>query len=157
MNSDFKDLLRIFVEEEVRFLVVGGYAVIHYSQPRYTKDLDLWIEPTPENARKLMRAFRSFGLPLIGLEESDFAEPGTQFSVGVPPCEIDLLTSLPGLEFTPCWENRQHSEEEGIFVPYLGKTDLVIAKRTAGRPQDLADLDELQRCEREGDRDSGRS
>lgn len=157
MNSDFKDLLRSFVEEEVRFLVVGGYAVIHYSQPRYTKDLDLWIEPTTENARKLMRAFRSFGLPLIGLEERDFAEPGTQFSVGVPPCEIDLLTSLPGLEFSPCWEERECSDEEGIPVPYLGKADLVTAKEKAGRPQDLADLDELQRGEREGDGDSGSS
>lgn len=108
MNSDFKDLLRIFIEEEIRFLVVGGYAVIHYAQPRYTKDLNLWIEPAKDNARKLMRAFRRFGLPLIGLEEADFAEPGTQFSVGVPPCEIDLLTSLPGLEFPPCWANREH-------------------------------------------------
>jgi hypothetical protein len=96
---------------------VGGYAVIHYAQPRYTKDLDLWIEPTGENARKLMRAFQAFGLPLVGLEESDFAAPGTQFSVGVPPCEIDLLTTIPGLEFSPCWDNRKHSEEEGIFVP----------------------------------------
>lgn len=147
MNSDFRDLLRIFVEEEVRFLVVGGYAVIHYAQPRYTKDLDLWIEPTTGNARRLMRAFHRFGLPLIGLEESDFAEPGTQFSVGVPPCEIDLLTSLPGLEFSSCWANREHSDEEGIQIPYLGKTDLVNAKRIAGRPQDLADLDELQRTE----------
>lgn len=154
MNSDFKDLLRIFVEQEVRFLVVGGYAVIHYAQPRYTKELDLWIEPTVENARKLMRAFQSFGLPLVGLEESDFAEPGTQFSVGVPPCEIDLLTTIPGLEFSSCWENRVTSEEDGIVVPYLGKADLVEAKRTAGRPQDLADLEELQRAMPESDDDS---
>ena len=94
-----------------------------------------------------MRAFQAFGLPLVGLEESDFAATGTQFSVGVPPCEIDLLTTIPGLEFSPCWDNRKHSEEDGILVPYLGKTDLMIAKRTAGRPQDLADLDELGRAD----------
>ncbi len=145
MNSDFKDLLQIFVEEKIRFLVVGGYAVIHHAQPRYTKDLDLWVEPTKENARKLMCAFHRFGLPLIGLTESDFAEPSTQFSIGVPPCEIDLLTSIPGLEFPPCWNNRELSDEEGIPVPYLSKTDLITAKKTAGRPQDLADLEELQR------------
>ncbi len=147
MNSDFKDLLRIFAEEDVRFLVVGGYAVIHYAQPRYTKDLDLWIEPTKDNARKLMRAFRKFGLPLVDLDEADFAEPGTQFSIGVPPCEIDLLTSVPGIEFPPCWENRKHSDEHGIPVPYLAKADLILAKKTAARAQDLADLEELQRAD----------
>jgi hypothetical protein len=147
MNSDFKDLLRIFAEEKVRFLVVGGYAVIHYAQPRYTKDLDLWVEPSAENARLLMRAFLRFGLPLIGLSESDFALPGTQFSVGVPPCEIDFLTSIPGLEFPACWDLRVLSDQEGLTVPYLAKADLIIAKQTAGRPQDLADLDDLRRSD----------
>ncbi|WP_424312789.1 hypothetical protein [Haloferula sp.] len=101
-----------------------------------------------------MRAFQCFGLPLIGLDESDFAQSGTQFSVGVPPCEIDLLTTIPGLEFSSCWENRVTSEEDGIVVPYLGKADLVEAKKTAGRPQDLADLEELQRATPESDSDS---
>jgi len=135
MNSDFKDLLRAFAEENVKFLVVGGYAVIHHAQPRYTKDLDLWVEPTPENARKLMKAFLRFGLPLIGLNESDFAAPGTQFSIGVPPCEIALLTSVPGLEFTPCWDNRDLSEEDDTSIPYLSKSDLIIAKKPQAAPR----------------------
>ena len=147
MNSDFKDLLRILGEQGVRFLVVGGYAVIHHSQPRYTKDIDIWIEPTPENARLLMKAFHQFGLPMVGLSESDFAEPGTQYSVGVPPCEIDFLTTVPGLEFAPCWGNQVVSHEGDFPVPYLGKPDLITAKKTAGRPQDLADLDELRRAD----------
>ena len=149
MNSDFKDLLHIFAEERVRFLVVGGYAVIHHAQPRYTKDLDLWVEPTQENARRLMRAFGKFGLPLLGLNESDFAQPGTQFSIGVSPCEIDLLTTIPGLEFPSSWESRVMSEEDGIPIPYLSKPDLITAKKTAGRAQDLADLEELQRLIRD--------
>ncbi len=99
MNSDFKDLLRILDEEKVEYLVVGGYAVIFHSHPRYTKDLDIWINPTPENASKLMRVFRAFGLPLIGgLTEDDFATEGTQLNLGVPPNQIDLLTSIPGLD-----------------------------------------------------------
>jgi hypothetical protein len=147
MNSDFKDLLRILSEEKVRFLVVGGYAVIHYAQPRYTKDLDIWIEPTAANAHSLMGVFRRFGLPLIGVTEADFAEPKTQFSIGVPPCEIDLLPSIPGLDFEECWDNRALSDQEGISIPYLGKADLITAKETAGRPQDLADLEELQQAE----------
>jgi len=136
MNSDFKDLLRIFVEKEVRFLVVGGYAVIHYAQPRYTKDLDLWVEPTKENARTLMRAFHQFGLPLIGLDEADFAEPGTQFSIGVPPCEIDLLTSLPGLEFSPCWENRTHSTVNGVS-PWISRFVVVLYRAFTFTPPPL--------------------
>ena len=146
MNSDFKDLLRILAECDVRYLVAGGYAVIHHAQPRYTKDLDIWLDPSPENARKLMRAFRLFGIPLTGVTQEDFATPGTQFSLGVPPCEIDFLTTIPGLDFDAAWPNRVNSAENDFPIHYLGKADLIRAKQTAGRPQDLADLDELRRA-----------
>ncbi|MGL5018665.1 MAG: hypothetical protein ACRDBP_11045 [Luteolibacter sp.] len=146
MNSDFKDLLQSLHECEVRYLVAGGYAVIHHSQPRYTKDIDIWLEPTGENARKLMRAFRIFGIPMVGVTQDDFATPGTQFNLGVAPCEIDFLTTIPGLEFESAWENRVISEENDFPIHYLGKSDLIRAKQTAGRPQDLADLDELCRA-----------
>ena len=146
MNSDFKDLLRILYECEVRYLVAGGYAVIHHAQPRYTKDIDLWIEPTAENATKLMRAFRKFGIPLIGVTADDFATPGTQFNLGVAPCEIDFLTTIPGLEFSDAWENRVTSVEDDFPILYLGKADLILAKQTSGRLQDLADIDELRRA-----------
>ena len=145
MNSDFKDLLQSLHEYNVRYIVAGGYAVIHHTQPRYTKDIDIWIEPTAENARNLMRAFLSFGIPMIGVTQEDFATPKTQFSIGVPPCEIDFLTSIPGLEFAAAWENKKISKELDFPIHYLGKPDLITAKQTAGRPQDLADLDELRR------------
>lgn len=146
MNSDFRDLLRSLHECEVRYLVAGGYAVIHHSQPRYTKDIDIWLEPSAENARKLMRAFLKFGIPMIGVTEADFASPGTQFNLGVPPCAVDLLTTIPGLEFEAAWANRVISEENDFPIYYLGKADLIKAKKKAGRPQDLADLDELRRA-----------
>ncbi len=145
MNSDFKDLLQSLHEHEVKYLVVGGYAVIHHSQPRYTKDIDIWVCPSSDNAGKLMHAFQAFGIPLIELTEGDFATPGTQFSIGVPPCEIDFLTSVPGLNFSDAWEHRVSSDEHGFPVLYLGKDDLITAKKTAGRTQDLADIDELER------------
>lgn len=146
MNSDFKDLLRILAECEVRYLVAGGYAVIHHSQPRYTKDLDIWLQATPENARKLMRAFQIFGIPMIGVTPEDFATPGTQFNLGVAPCEIDFLTTIPGLEFDSAWENKVVSIENDFPINYLGKSDLIVAKQTAGRLQDLADIEELGRA-----------
>jgi hypothetical protein len=125
----------------------GGYAVIHHSQPRYTKEIDIWLEPTAENARKLMRAFRIFGIPMIGVRQEDFATPGTQFNLGVPPCEIDFLTTIPGLDFDSAWPNRVVSEEDDFPIYYLGKADLIIAKQTAGRLQDLADIEEIRRAD----------
>ena len=147
MNSDFKDLLRVLGECDVRYLVAGGYAVIHHSQPRYTKDIDIWLEPEPTNARKLMRAFLIFGIPMHGVTQSDFATPGTQFNLGVAPCEIDFLTTIPGLEFASAWENKVTSSENDFPIHYLGKSDLILAKRTAGRLQDLADIEELNRAD----------
>ncbi len=146
MNSDFKDLLRIFAEHRVEYLIVGAYAVIHYTQPRYTKDIDLWIKPSEENAARVARAFHQFGLPLVEVTQDDFAQEGLQYVVGVSPCQIDFLTSLPGLpDFNSAWETADILTVEEIPIYYLGKTDLIRAKQTAGRPQDLADLDELRR------------
>ncbi len=144
MNSDFKELLDALNEVEVRYLVVGGYAVIYHSRPRFTKDLDIWIEPKPENAERLMRAFQIFGLPLIDIDESDFASEGTQYVIGLPPSAIDFLTSLGPLSFPDCWEKRVTDEVEGTAIHYLGKEDLIDAKRAAGRPEDLADIRNLK-------------
>ena len=148
MNSDFRDLLRMFAEEQVEYLVVGAYAVIHYSQPRYTKDIDLWIKPSEENSFRVARAFHRFGLPLIEVSREDFTQPGLQYVIGVSPCQIDFLTSLPGVnDFETAWTNRATADSEGIPIQILGKTELISAKTIAGRPQDLADLDELRRAE----------
>lgn len=147
MNSDFKDLLRIFAETQVEYLVVGAYAVIHYTQPRYTKDIDLWIRPSVDNAARVARAFYQFGLPLVEVTQEDFAHEGLQYVIGVSPCQIDFLTSLPGTpSFEIAWETRSTGSVDGIPIHYLGKSDLITAKQTAGRPQDLADLDELRRA-----------
>ena len=146
MNSDFKDLLRFLDEEKVSYMIVGGYAVIHHSQPRYTKDLDIWIKPSLENADSLMRVFEKFGIPLMGLTREDFAEVGTQLNLGVEPNQIDLLTVIPGLDFDQAWKNHVTTDAEGFPIHYLGKSDLITAKKTAARPQDLADIEEIRRA-----------
>lgn len=147
MNSDFKDLLQIFADEKVEYLIVGAYAVIHYTQPRYTKDIDLWIKPSSENSVRIGRAFRRFGIPLIEVTQDDFSRGGLQYVIGVSPCQIDFLTSLPGLpDFDAAWQNRSTEIVAGIEIHHLGKSDLITAKQTAGRPQDLADIDELRRA-----------
>jgi predicted nucleotidyltransferase len=145
MNSDFRELLQCFAKHRVRYLVVGGYAVIYYAQPRFTKDLDLWIEPSTVNARKVAVAFREFGIPLIEITEADLSQPGTQFMLGRAPVMFDFLTSIPPLEFAPCWERRKRVRHDFGRVNYLGLSDLRAAKTHANRAQDLADLEELNR------------
>lgn len=144
MNSDFKELLQSLADQGVDYLVVGGYAVIFHAQPRFTKDLDVWVKPDPRNARNLMKAFLQFGLPLIDIEESDFAKPKTQYMIGVPPTAIDFLTSIPGLVFEKCWENRVEDDIDGVPVNYLGKPDLITSKESAGRDKDREDLRNLR-------------
>ena len=119
MNSDFKDLLRLFAVNEDRYLVVGGYAAMHYSQPRFSKDLDLWLEPTPANASLVMKAFVDFGMPLIDVTPSDFANESLQDMIGRAPVLFDFLTSLPGLTFISCWDDRVIDEAEGFSINYL--------------------------------------
>lgn len=145
MNSDFKELLQILHERSVEYMIAGGYAVIHHAQPRYTKDIDIWLNPSEENAARLMLVFREFGIPLIDIEQSHFAVKKTQFSIGLPPCQLDFLTSIPGLEFEDAWKEHVSCDANGFPIHYLGKADLIRSKEVAGRLQDLADIEELKR------------
>jgi hypothetical protein len=145
MNQDFKDLLRLFEEHEVEYLIVGGYAVIRYTQPRYTKDLDLWVRPSKENATRVRKAFQEFGIPLIEVTEEDFSGPGLQFMVGLQPNAIDFLTTIQGLDFDSAWNKRRIAKTNAGEIPYLAPDDLIISKRAVGRLQDLADVEEILR------------
>ena len=149
MNSDFKDALRFLLEEDVRFLIVGGYAVIHYTQPRFTKDLEVWLEPTPANAVSTARAWQRFGIPLIEITEEDLGKTGTQFMIGIPPNAIDFITTCSDLEFDPCWKRREGVPIDDLEVPYLSRVDLIAAKTFLGRAQDQLDLTLLDRDEGE--------
>lgn len=146
MNSDFRDLLRLFAEHEVHYLIVGGYAAMQYSQPRFTKDLDLWLEPSPENSTRVMQAFDTFGMPLIDVTPDDFTREGLQYMIGRAPVLFDFLTSLPGMSFAECWIRRYTDSTEGFPIQFLSRGDLIRAKEQAGRPQDLADLDDIRRA-----------
>jgi hypothetical protein len=97
MNSDFRDLLKLFNAHRVRYLVVGGYAVMKYTEPRYTKDLDIWVEASPKNARAVFRALRRFEAPLANLTEADFAKEGFFYQMGRPPARVDILMSIKGI------------------------------------------------------------
>ena len=106
MNPDFVDLLRAFAGADVRFLIVGAYALAVHGRPRATGDLDVWIDATPENAPRVMQALAAFGAPLAEITEADFAPPGVVYQIGVPPGRIDILTELTGLTFEQAWRDR---------------------------------------------------
>jgi len=106
LSQDFKEFLELLNVNQVRYLVVDGYAVAIHGHPRYTKDIDIWIESTPENAEKLVLALDQFGFASLGLKESDFREPDTIIQLGYPPNRIDLLTSLLGVEISECYAEK---------------------------------------------------
>lgn len=149
MNPDFRDLLLAFCDAEVRFLVVGAYAVAAHAEPRATGDLDLWIEATPENAARTYSALRAFGAPLEDLAESDLARPGVVFQIGLPPRRIDILTSITGVEFVDAWPGRVAVRYADVPCSVIGREALIENKRRLGRARDLADLELLERHRRE--------
>jgi hypothetical protein len=139
--------LRIFNANRVKYLVIGGYAVIRYTEPRYTKDLDLWVSADAENARSVYAALKEFGAPLTGLTEQDFAEEGYFYQMGVPPLRVDVLMGIPGVVFSDAWERREETDFGGLRIPFISRRDLIAAKRASGRPQDLLDAQSLTEAE----------
>ena len=144
MNSDFKELLAAFNACDVAYLVVGGYAVIEYAEPRFTKDIDIWIEACPVNARKVYAALRDFGAPVSTVSEDDFAHEGYFYQIGVPPVRVDILMSIPGLQFADAWQRRNGIKIDQTNIWFISPQDLLISKRAAGRPQDLLDAEALE-------------
>jgi len=143
MNPDFVDLLRAFIGADVRFLVVGAYALAHHGRPRATGDLDVWVEPTTANAPRVVSALATFGAPMADITESDFATPGVVFQIGVPPGRIDVLTELTGLAFDEAWPGRDAGRFGDLTVDFIGRDAFIRNKRATGRAKDLGDIERL--------------
>jgi len=146
-NSDFRELLNLFKKYEVRYLVVGGYAVMKYSEPRFTKDLDLWIATDPENANSVYVALKEFGAPLANLTVDDFTHQDYFYQMGKPPFRVDIMMSIPGVEFEEAWKNCEVVELDTLKIPFISRSDLIRAKEASGRPQDRIDIDKLKQAE----------
>jgi hypothetical protein len=143
LNQDFKEFLELLNKHKVKYLVVGGYSVAIHGHPRYTKDIDIWILTSEENAESLLQALAEFGFGSLDLTVDDFNSPGHVIQLGNAPARIDILTSLTGVNFDECWENRISVEVEDLFYPVISLSDLKLNKRALGRYQDLADLEAL--------------
>jgi hypothetical protein len=142
-NPDFRDLLSALNDEKAEYLLVGAHAVIFYTEPRYTKDMDIFVNATKENASRVYRALGSFGAPLETLDESDLQDLKTVFQIGIEPNRIDIIASISGVDFETAWKNRVSSTYGDVPVNIIGKEDLIAAKKAAGRLQDQLDLERL--------------
>jgi hypothetical protein len=146
MTDDFKDLLRVFNENSVEYLVIGGHAYGVYVEPRATKDLDLFIRSTQENGSAVFRALAQFGAPIQGMTPSDFAD-GSAFQIGEPPDRIDILQRIDGITFEEAWSNRIEGKIDGeIPVHVISKEDLIRNKLASGREQDILDAKSLRKA-----------
>lgn len=145
MYQDYLELLQFLNDNKVKYLVIGGYAVIRYTEPRYTKDLDLWVEASVVNAKKLLKALSQFGAPIDNLTVEELAKPGLIYVFGLPPVRVDIINRVKGSRFQTAWPKREKVELDGEKVNFVDRLTLVKLKKAAGRPQDQADLIKLER------------
>ena len=143
VNPDFRDLFYEFNVADVRYMVVGAYAVTFHARPRFTKDLDIWIDSEGGNPQRAWDALARFGAPLSEVTADDLATPGMILQIGVAPNRIDVLTSLEGVDFARAWERRETAQYGDCEIRVLSREDLIENKRRVGRPQDLLDVEAL--------------
>jgi hypothetical protein len=142
-SQDFKEFIGSLNTNKVRYLVIGGYAVAFHGHPRYTKDLDVWIDRTPQNAARI-KALAQFGFGSLGLKRDDFLIPDQIIQLGLPPNRIDVLTTIQGVEFARCYRSRVKIRVDGMNVNFIDLENLKKNKKAVGRLQDLADLENLK-------------
>jgi hypothetical protein len=140
LDRDFSEFVESFLAHEVRFLIVGGYALAAHGLPRLTGDLDAWVWISDANAARVLAALTEFGFGSLGLTLQDFNRSDSVVQLGYPPHRIDILTEIDGVSFDDAWEHRLDIEIDGLLIPFIGREDLIANKRASGRPQDIADV-----------------
>ncbi len=143
LPPDFSAFLRSLSESRAEYLLIGGYAVAYHGYPRPTGDMDVWVRPTETNAARVVEALRAFGFGVPSLEPGLFTRPEVVTRMGVPPNQIELFSTVPGVSFEDCWPARVEDEWDGVPVSVIGLECLKKNKRASGRLKDLADLEEL--------------
>lgn len=148
LNQDFKEFIQSLNENKVDYLIVGGFAVAFHGHPRYTKDIDIWLRPSEGNAEAIIAALIQFGFGSLDIDKEDFLHPDRIIQLGYPPARIDLLTTIPGVNFENCYQARIQTEMNGVIVSFIDLDNLKTNKRASGRLQDLADVESLESTSR---------
>lgn len=144
LNQDFKEFIQLLNDNRVRYLVVGGYAVALHGYPRYTKDIDIWVELARDNAARIIESLGQFGFASLGLNENDFLVEDQIIQLGYAPNRIDILTTLSGIVFNECYAKKLSVDIDGVNVNFIDLESLRKNKKASGRLQDLADLENLE-------------
>jgi hypothetical protein len=144
LSKDFSEFLGLLNEHNVKYLVVGGYAVAFHGYPRYTRDIDIWVESSPENAENIMKVLEDFGFGSLDIKVDDFLVHSRVIQLGYPPHRIDLVTSLTDADFTDCYDKKVIAKINGVTVNFIDLDSLRKNKQASNRPQDIADLEHLQ-------------
>ncbi len=143
LDENFKEFIRLLNENDVKYLVVGGFAVAYHGYPRYTKDIDFWVWAHPENAEKVIKTIKDFGFCMLGFQKEDLLDPNNIVQLGYEPNRIDLIIDLEGLDFETCFTNCQDAEFEGVPIHFINLDDLVKNKMSTGRLKDKVDAQTL--------------
>ena len=143
-SQDFREFIELLIKHNAEYLIVGGYAVGIHGHPRYTGDLDIWLNPSQKNAELILKCVNEFGFSSYGLLLSDFTKPGNVIQLGYPPLRIDLLTEIDGVTFEECYENRKEITMDDLRINFIGYRDLLKNKKKTGRPKVIDDIENLQ-------------
>ncbi len=144
LNEDYKEMLQILLNNEVKFLVVGAYAMGAYGYPRATGDFDIWVEASPDNSQKIYNSLFEFGAPLSDITKDTFTKRGVIFQIGVAPRRIDIITHIDGVNFQDAYKTRENIEIENLSIPFISKENLIKNKVSTGREKDKLDADYLK-------------
>lgn len=144
LNKDYKEILQIFLDKKVKFLIVGAYAMGAYGYPRATGDFDIWVETSFENSKKIYQSLEEFGAPLLEINEKTFVEKGIVFQVGVAPCRIDIITYIDGVNFKSAYRTRKNIKIDGFKIPFISRENLIRNKQATGREKDRLDAGYLK-------------
>ena len=145
LSPDYEDLFSTLNAFKIKYLVVGAHAVIFYTQPRFTKDMDVWIPAALNDPQRVYDALKAYGAPLAGVAPKDFQDPGMMLQIGVAPVRVDILVGLSSVSVQAAWKHRMRSRYGKAVINMIGKAELIQAKKAAGRPQDRLDLDKLEK------------
>lgn len=145
LHKDFREFIELLINHQVEYLIVGGYAVGAHGHPRYTGDLDIWINRSRSNATKVVLCLHDFGFAFSGLSEDDFMKEEKVIQLGYPPLRIDILTDIEGVFFEEAFKNKSRFELDSLMVNFISFQDLIKNKKATGRPIDLDDVENLQK------------
>jgi len=143
LNSDFRDFIKLLNTHKIKYILIGAFVRAYYGRPRYTGDMDIFIEPSPDNAEKMMKVLSDFGFSNIGLVSDDFIIPDQTIQLGNEPRRIDILTGIAGVMFENAWANKEIAEIDNLTINIMHKDDFIKNKKALGRHKDLADIEEI--------------